>query len=75
MQSRKNIEEKYIRFTSAEIKELKELIEEISFIIKHSKITEEGLRRLLNAHRTLDNFKDSYTLRLISILKQNHMLN
>ena len=75
MQSRKNIEEKYIRFTSTEIKELKELIEEITFLIAHSKITEEGLRRLLNAHRTMDKFKESYTLRLISILKQNHMIN
>lgn len=75
MESKKNIEKKFAKLTVNEIKELKELVEEINYIIESAKISEDGLRRMLNAHRTLDQFKENYILRLISILKQNHMLN
>ena len=74
MQSKKNIEKNFVKFTTAEIKELKTLMEDIDFLTKNGKISEDGLRVLMNAYRTLDNFKDTYILRLISILKQNHML-
>tara|TARA_R110002051_G_scaffold159060_2_gene230417 strand:+ start:323 stop:550 length:228 start_codon:yes stop_codon:yes gene_type:complete len=75
MQSKKNIEKSFIKLTTLEIRELKTLIDEINLIITSAKISEEGLRTLLNAHRTLDKFKESYILRLITICKQNHMLN
>lgn len=74
MQSKKNIEKNFIKLTSLEIKELKTLVEEVNFLIKSGTISEDGLRTIMNAHRTLDNFKETYILRLINILKQNHML-
>tara|TARA_R110002020_G_scaffold379488_6_gene590777 strand:+ start:24776 stop:25003 length:228 start_codon:yes stop_codon:yes gene_type:complete len=75
MQSKKNIEKSFIKLTTLEIKELKNLIEDINLLIKANTISEVGLRTLLNAHRTLDKFKESYILRLITIFKQNHMLS
>lgn len=75
MQSKKNIEKSFIKLTTLEIKELRNLVEDINFLITSAKISEEGLRTLLNAHRTMDKFKENYILRLITIFKQNHMLS
>ena len=74
MQSKKNIEKNFIKLTTSEVKELKTLVEDVNFLIKNGTISEEGLRTVMNAYRTLDNFKETYILRLINILKQNHML-
>ena len=62
------------KLSSEELENIKFLIEELTSIKKKPFINEDGFRKILNISRQISSFKESYTLRLINLLKQNHMI-
>jgi len=59
----------------SEIEDLKWIKEELGNIIESNKINENNLLKLENILTTFINVKRVYSLRLIKLLKQNHMLD
>ena len=58
-----------------EVKQLKNIAEDISTFIKQPKINEDSIRTVAGLYQQLGIIKDSLTVRLIRLLKQNHMIS
>jgi len=58
-----------------ERKQLKNIAEDITAYLAQPKINEESLRTIASLYQQLGIIKDSLTIRLIRLLKQNHMIN
>jgi len=58
-----------------DIEKLRTIKGSLSSFIEQKNIDEKGLRSLENMVLELENLKQSYTWRLIRILKQGHMLD
>jgi len=57
-----------------ERKQLKNIAEDINLYLKQPKINEDSLRTIAGLYQQLGIIKDSLTIRLIRLLKQNHMI-
>ena len=75
MKALKDIKTSEGGLNDSEKTDLNWLSEEITNIVTTNKINEEGLLRLENILISLINVKRTYTLRVIKLLKQNHMLD
>ena len=62
------------QLTETELKKLDAILENLKTLLKTQKISEEGLRNLTNIIIELTSLKESYTWRIIKLLKQNQML-
>lgn len=58
-----------------ERKQLKNIADDINQFLKQPKINEESLRIVASFYQQMGIIKDSFILRLIRLLKQNHMVN
>tara|TARA_R100000008_G_C3546595_1_gene147917 strand:+ start:663 stop:899 length:237 start_codon:yes stop_codon:yes gene_type:complete len=58
-----------------ERKQLKNIADDINLFLKQPKINEESLRKVAGLYQQLGIIKDSFTVRLIRLLKQNHMIS
>jgi len=58
-----------------EVKQLKNIAEDINTFIKQPKINEDSIRTVAGLYQQLGIIKDSLTVRLIRLLKQNHMIS
>jgi hypothetical protein len=63
------------KLTVSEKEDVKWIIEELQKFIENESVDELGLILLENINSSLDTVKRNYTQRVLSILKQNHMLD
>ena len=75
MKNIKDIKKSEGMLNSAEVEELKWVVEEINNVADSKDLNEENLLKLENILTTLINVKRTYTLRVIKLLKQNHILD
>jgi len=55
----------------SEVKRLKAVIKEIEAFLEDNKVSEKGLRMLVNIQSEVDTFTSSYLWRILSLAKQN----
>jgi hypothetical protein len=63
------------KLTVSEKEDVNWIIEELQKFIENESVDELGLILLENINSSLDTVKRNYTQRVLSILKQNHMLD
>jgi len=63
------------KLTVSEKEDVNWIIEELQKFIENESVNELGLILLENINSSLDTVKRNYTQRVLSILKQNHMLD
>lgn len=74
MKTQKELKLEAGKLTSSEIDRLKVLKSDIEHLIKNPKVSEEALDSLLSTSLEVQAFCEIYTRKLISVLKQNHMV-
>ncbi len=63
------------KLTISEKEDVSWIIDELQKFIENESVDEFGLILLENTNSALDTIKRNYTQRVLSILKQNHMLD
>jgi hypothetical protein len=63
------------KLTVSEKQDISWIIEELQKFLENESVDEFGLILLENINSSLDTVKRNYTQRVLSILKQNHMLD
>lgn len=69
------IKKKMYYASPEERKQLKNIADDINQFLKQPKINEDSLRTIAGTYQQLGIIKDSFVLRLIRLLKQNHMIS
>lgn len=59
---------------SSDAERLRSVTIQIEAIIKSNAINEDNLRNIINACNELLSFRESFELRLLNLLKQNHII-
>jgi uncharacterized protein YpuA (DUF1002 family) len=75
MKSYNEIQKKLVQLSEADKQKIKQITEELKQFSQLNQVTQEGLKHITNLQTNLNMFAEQYTSRLISLLKQNHMLN
>jgi len=75
MKNVKELKKKAGELYTDEISSIKFIMEELKKTIEKPKISEEGYRRLVNISKEFENLKETYSFRIIKLMKQNHMID
>lgn len=75
MKTPNEIKESKSRFNTSEIGDLGWLAAELETFIKSDEVSVQGLQTLENMTNTLNNFKRTYTQRIIRLLKSAHIVD
>ena len=75
MKTPDEIKESKSKFNTSEIGDLNWLAAELETFIKTDEVSVQGLQTLENMTNTLNNFKRTYTQRIIRLLKSAHMVD
>ena len=71
----KELKKKAGELYTDEISSIKFIMEELKKTIEKPKISEDGYRRLVNISKEFENLKETYSFRIIKLMKQNHMID
>ena len=75
MKTPDEIKESKSKFNTSEIGDLNWLAAELETFIKNDEVSVQGLQTLENMTNTLNNFKRTYTQRIIRLLKSAHIVD
>ena len=75
MKNVKEIKKKAGELYTSETSSIKFIIEELKKTLEKPQISEDGYRRLVNISREFENLKETYSFRIIKLMKQNHMID
>jgi hypothetical protein len=75
MKTPDEIKESKSKFNTSEIGDLSWLAAELETFIKTDEVSVQGLQTLENMTNTLNNFKRTYTQRIIRLLKSAHIVD
>jgi hypothetical protein len=75
MKTPDEIKESKSKFNTSEISDLSWLSAELETFIKDDEVSVQGLLTLENMTNTLNNFKRTYTQRIIRLLKSAHIVD
>lgn len=75
MKQKENLKKQLGYLSIDDIEKVTFLIEELKSFLNKKDINEDGLRRLDNLSRELENFRSHYTWKAFKLLKQGHMLD
>jgi hypothetical protein len=75
MKTPDEIKESKSKFNTSEIGDLNWLAAELETFIKTDEVSVQGLQTLENMTNTLNNFKRTYTQRIIRLLKSAHIVD
>ena len=75
MKNVNEIKKKAGELYQSEISSIKFIIEELKKTLEKPQISEDGYRRLVNISREFENLKETYSFRIIKLMKQNHMID
>ena len=75
MKTPNEIKESKSKFNTSEIGDLSWLAAELETFIKSDEVSVQGLQTLENMTNTLNNFKRTYTQRIIRLLKSAHIVD
>ena len=75
MKKKEKLQEDLGKLSEFDLDTIRAIKGSLSSFIEQKNIDEKGLRSLENMVLELENLKQSYTWRLIRILKQGHMLD
>ena len=75
MKNVKEIKKKAGELYTSEISSIKFIMEELKKTIEKPQISEDGYRRLVNVSKEFENLKETYSFRIIKLMKQNHMID
>jgi|11BtaG_2_1085332.scaffolds.fasta_scaffold11826_2 hypothetical protein len=75
MKTPDEIKESKSKFNTSEISDLSWLSAELETFIKDDEVSVQGLQTLENMTNTLNNFKRTYTQRIIRLLKSAHIVD
>ena len=75
MKNPTEIEEIRSKLNTSELADIQWLYTELANFLENDDVSSDGLTKLENMVNTLNNFRRSYTHRVISLMKQAHMLD
>tara|TARA_R110000824_G_scaffold40353_22_gene121142 strand:+ start:583 stop:810 length:228 start_codon:yes stop_codon:yes gene_type:complete len=75
MKKLEEINEIRSKLNSSDISDIKYLTEELAKFLEEDYVSTEGIINLENISNTLNNFRRAYTSRVISLMKQAHMVD
>tara|TARA_R110000824_G_scaffold293535_1_gene481829 strand:+ start:1168 stop:1395 length:228 start_codon:yes stop_codon:yes gene_type:complete len=75
MKKPEEIKELRSKFNSSEIADIQWLHTELEAFLDNDQVSTEGIITLENMSNTLNNFRRSYTTRVIQLMKQAHILD
>ena len=75
MKAKENLKKQLGQISLDDTEKITFLVKELELFLKKKSISEDGLRRLDNISRELENFKSLYTWKAFKLLKQGHMLD
>ena len=75
MKNPTEIEEIRSKLNTSELADIQWLHAELANFLENDDVSSEGLTKLENMVNTLNNFRRSYTQRVIRLMKQAHMLD
>ena len=75
MKTPEEIKEIKSKFNSSEISDIKWLYSELETFIKTDEVSMQGLTTLENMINTLNNFRRTYTQRVVRLMKSGHIID
>jgi len=75
MKKKEKLQEDLGKLSEFDLDTIRDSVDSLSSFKEDSTLSEDGLRKLENCVRELENLKQSYSWRIIRLLKQNHMLD
>ena len=75
MKKLEEINEIRSKLNSSDMSDIKYLTEELAKFLKEDYVSTDGITTLENISNTLNNFRRAYTARVISLMKQAHMVD
>jgi hypothetical protein len=75
MKKLEEINEIRSKLNSSDMSDIKYLTEELAKFLREDYVSTDGITTLENISNTLNNFRRAYTARVISLMKQAHMVD
>lgn len=75
MKTKKELKKNLGKLNQFDLDTIRDISSDLAFFKDKKEITEEGLRKLENCLVQLETLKNSYSWRIIRLLKQGHMLD
>ena len=75
MKNKEDIKEIRSRLNSSELEDIKWLYTEIGSFLKTDVVSQEGVIKLENMLNSFNNFRQTYTSRVLNLMKQGNILD
>ena len=75
MKKPEDIKESRSKLNSSDLSDIQYLTEELTRFLDTDYVSTDGITTLENISNTLNNFRRAYTARVISLMKQAHMVD